>query len=281
MSMWSLRASYCAEALIRITDLHHLNRPLRPDPKHTVGVAIGWAPIHMCCNGVDVHGRRPAILQQLISAKADVNMRSESEHYTYPAVLAGSQGFTSALKVLASAGANKYVRNHNGVGVAWSANRCSSTTRRWCEDQEIPSFEPDSSGRTRGDHCNPSRVFRKLLQQSFIDNKQLDESRDGFQPSGQGGWACHHGGKGYKQQQDDDGKVGKGSSWQSIHDDTGGGQGQDYGFQPSRKGKGDYYAHCSNASDHCNVESSKEKESRMPSWHFSGNDSGSARVRGT
>ena len=33
----------------------------------------------------------------------------------------------------------------------------------------------------------------------------------GFQPSGQGGWACHHGGKGYKQQHDDDGKGGKGA----------------------------------------------------------------------
>ena len=53
--------------------------------------------------------------------------------------------------------------------------------------------------------------FPKLLQQSFIDNKQLNESRDGFQPSGQGGWACHHGGKGYKQQHDDDGKGGKGA----------------------------------------------------------------------
>ena len=178
---WSPRAGLCALGLIDMTDPELINRPIRCLPKHRSGQPVGYTPLHLCCSG-GISWYKTCIAQKLIEARADVNMPTEEWPYNTPAIMAASQGRKQLLEVLYEAGADKAAVNARGLGQLQGARQCSSTTKQFCLDEEVPDIKTLISGRTRGEHMNPSRVLRHAQKWAYdkrmLEERRLRETRD-------------------------------------------------------------------------------------------------------
>ena len=173
-SSYSWRAAKAAVELIPRTppDIINIATTVKKE-----GWPGGYTVLHLAAAGSDRYRRRRRIVELLIQAKADINVKTLNDKANTAANLASSQGACDVALLLLGAGADKNATNSLGLGMLEASYRCSSTGFYALQDAKVPNTHSKSSGRTRQSSSAPSRQQRMARRYSGT------QEHDGSQPS--------------------------------------------------------------------------------------------------